>query len=223
MNKILRRASGLTLQARPHRTYDRVRAVLIRCGMAHATHALLAVVAALHVGCASSAPEEEPAAATVTERRTLLAAVRTDDGVYHLRLSGRRGAVRLPVDPSATAPVGSMTLGPLPAGTPVKVEHVRWGRQPLFGLDGPPRLSAGTDGEVYLVGDGQLTRLMALPFDEPGAPHRGPKQERGKDSGADTPSLAGGVFQFVSGLGTVAEAVGLLISIPFMALALFAL
>lgn len=192
--------------------------------MAHALHAALAVVAALHVGCASSAPEEETESpTTVTERRTLLAAVRTDDGVYHLRLSGRRGAVRLPVDLSAAAPVGSMTIGPLPEGTAVKIEHVRRGSQPLFGLDGPPRLSAGADGEVFLVADGQLTRLMALPFDEPGAPHRGPKQERGKDSGADTPSLAGGVFQFVSGLGTVAEAVGLLISIPFMALALFAL
>jgi len=194
--------------------------------MAHALHVAMVVVAALHVGCASSAPEaEEAAPTTVTERRALLAAVRTDDGVYHLRLSGRRGAVRLPVDLSAAAPVGSMAIGPLPEGTPVKVEHVRRGSQPLFGLEGPPRLSARTDGELYLVSDGQLTRLMALPFDEPGAPQKGPPR-RG-NGGPRAPDATGAGSALVTLPFTIVEVVAsgieLLIGGPLMILTIFLL
>lgn len=186
----------------------------------HTTHGLLAVVAALFTGCASAAPEAETEAKARVERRTLLAAARTDDGVYHLQVSGRLGAAHLPVDPTATAPVGSLTVGGLPAGAaPVPVEHVQRGGEPLLPVEGPPRLVAGADGEVFLVAEGHLTRLLTLPLDAPGAPtRRAPR--RGGHADGETHHLAGGVFEALSALSIVAEGVGLLISFPFMALAL---
>lgn len=189
----------------------------------NATHALLLVAAALQVGCAS-APPGARAPEEVEERapRTLLAAVRTDDGVYHLKLTGRRGLVHLPVDPASVAPIGTMVLEPLPAGTPVEVQRVQRAHEPLGGLDGPARLVVGVDAEVYLAGDGRLTRLLALPLDEPGPRARGARRDVA-DRAPDGSSLAGGVFQAIGGLSVVVEGVGLLISLPFMMLTIFLL